>query len=155
MSVDAAFRQMIRAEIESQLKPLQNVVSQLQQSTADLETLRALANGLAPFAGLLGVQLPAAAPAPRGRKPGAAKPGRKPRAAAAAASEGAVCAIIGCGAPARTKGYCSAHYQKLRMLIRTDRRPATWVDFPAPASVPDLVLPRGRAAVAARKKANG
>lgn len=152
MSVDAAFRQMIRAEIETQLKPLQNVVAQLQQSAADLETLRALASGLAPFAGLLGVSVPAA-PRARAASPVKARPGR--RAAGRPAATGAGCGVLGCGGAARTKGYCSAHYQKLRMLIRTNRRPDAWVDFPAPGSVEDLVLPRGRAAAIARKKAQG
>lgn len=151
MSVDAAFRQMIRAEIETQLKPLQNVVAQLQQSTADLETLRALANGLAPIAGLLGMQAaPAKASARKANVVAAPKaPGRK------AASSGETCGIVDCKEAARTKGYCSAHYQKLRMLIRTDRRPEAWIDFPKPNTVADLVLPRGRAAVLARQKSQG
>jgi hypothetical protein len=56
------------------------------------------------------------------------------------------CAVIGCKRPARSKGYCSAHYQKLRLLVKTDRRPTSWVDDAAPQSVPEVVLPRGRAA---------
>ena len=74
--------------------------------------------------------------------------GRRP---AAAVASGAHCAIIGCKNPGRTKGYCSAHYQKLRMLIRTHRRPDAWADFAAPNSVADLVLPRGRAAKKAKQ----
>jgi hypothetical protein len=58
--------------------------------------------------------------------------------------------VIGCKRPARSKGYCSAHYQKLRLLIRTNRRPADWVDDAAPHSAKDVKLPRGRAA--AREK---
>ena len=56
------------------------------------------------------------------------------------------CAVIGCKRPARSKGYCSAHYQKLRLLVKTDRRPASWTDDAPPQSAPDVVLPRGRAA---------
>lgn len=56
------------------------------------------------------------------------------------------CAIIGCRNPNRTKGYCAAHYQKLRMLTKTNRRPAAWKDNAAPGTVADLKLPRGRAA---------
>lgn len=55
------------------------------------------------------------------------------------------CAIIGCNRPNRTKGYCAAHYQKLRMLTQTDRRPAAWKDHAAAWSVEDIKLPRGRA----------
>lgn len=55
------------------------------------------------------------------------------------------CALQGCLNSNRTKGYCPKHYQKLRLLERTGRRPLTWVDFPTPGSVPDVELPRGRA----------
>lgn len=55
------------------------------------------------------------------------------------------CAIMGCGNPNRTKGYCAAHYQKLRMLEKTNRRPASWKDYAQVGSVADLLLPRGRA----------
>lgn len=85
-------------------------------------------------------------------------PGRPPKAVAApraaaaggrrgrrAASEGRECAVIGCGRPARSKGYCSAHYQKFRMLDRTGRLPADWVADAAPNSVSNIKLPRGRA----------
>ncbi|WP_370645344.1 cell wall protein [Corallococcus sp. EGB] len=57
-----------------------------------------------------------------------------------------VCAIKGCGKPSRTKGYCAAHYQKLRMLKKTNRLPAAWADNAAPNSVEDVHLARGRAA---------
>lgn len=56
------------------------------------------------------------------------------------------CAIIGCKNPHRTKGYCAAHYQKLRMLVKTNRRPADWTDYAKAGTVKDLKMPRGRAA---------
>ncbi|MFP2911471.1 cell wall protein, partial [Pyxidicoccus sp. 3LFB2] len=56
------------------------------------------------------------------------------------------CAIMECGKPSRTKGYCAAHYQKLRMLEKTNRRPTAWRDYAEPNSVEDIKLPRGRAA---------
>jgi hypothetical protein len=143
MSVDAAFRQMIRAEIEDQLRPLQNVIAQLEQNTADLDGLRALA-------GLFGFQVPQARAVAVRKAAPAKRGGRKPASAGANALR---CAIVGCKDGARTKGYCSKHYQKLRMLIRTHRRPEAWVDGAAPNTVPDLVLPRGRAASKARKAA--
>ncbi|SEK90144.1 hypothetical protein SAMN05444354_10323 [Stigmatella aurantiaca] len=71
-------------------------------------------------------------------------------ASAAAASSGA-CAVIGCKRPSRSKGYCSAHYQKLRLLIRTDRRPSDWGDNAPPQSAKDVKLPRGRAAAQERQ----
>jgi hypothetical protein len=155
MSVDKAFRDMIRNEIEVQLKPLRAVISRLEAGTADLDALRDVAERLAPvaqaMAPLFGAQV--ARPAKRGpgrpAKTAAAAPvsggkrrGRKP----AGGEAGRDCAIIGCGSPSRTKGYCAAHYQKLRMLTKTNRRPPTWEDYAKPNSVEDIKLPRGRAA---------
>lgn len=54
------------------------------------------------------------------------------------------CALIGCKRVAICKGYCKAHYQKLRSLERTGRRPHDWQDFPPPNSVTDIILPRRR-----------
>ena len=138
MSVDKAFREMISVEVEQQLKSFQNTLAH------DLSALRSLVEGLGPIAGLLGVSSPSrrrpGRPPAAGRK-AAGRRGRRTRLPA-----GGACAIIGCKRPSRTKGYCSAHYQKLRMLSRSDRRPADWKDYAAPQSVTDLVLPRGRAA---------
>ena len=39
----------------------------------------------------------------------------------------------------------SAHYQKLRMLTRTNRLPSDWKEYAPANSVKDVVLPRGRA----------
>ena len=55
------------------------------------------------------------------------------------------CAVQGCGRPARSKGYCAAHYQKFRMLDRTGRLPSDWVADAPPNSVTNIKLPRGRA----------
>jgi hypothetical protein len=157
MSVDKAFRDMIRNEIESQLKPLRAVISRLEAGTADLDALRDVAERLAPMAQamapLFGAQVarPAVKRGPgRPAKNAVAQPasgggkrrGRKP----AGGEGGRDCAIIGCGSPSRTKGYCAAHYQKLRMLTKTNRRPSQWVDYANPNSVEDIKLPRGRAA---------
>jgi hypothetical protein len=154
MSVDKAFREMIRNEIEVQLKPLRAVISRLEAGTADLDALRDVAERLAPvaqaMAPLFGAQVP---------KAGKRGPGRPAKAAAVAVSGGKrrgrkpgsgggarKCAIIGCGSPSRTKGYCAAHYQKLRMLTKTNRLPSSWTDYAEPNSVEDIKLPRGRAA---------
>ena len=59
----------------------------------------------------------------------------------------------GCKRPSRSKGYCSAHYQKLRLLIKTNRRPADWEDDAPPQSAQDVKLPRGRAAAKERQEA--
>lgn len=59
------------------------------------------------------------------------------------------CAIVDCEEPRRSKGYCGKHYQKLRHLIKTNRRPPSWKDDAAPNSVQDVSLPRGRAAAKA------
>ncbi|MGO8968759.1 MAG: cell wall protein [Myxococcaceae bacterium] len=140
MSVDKAFREMISAEVEQQLKSFQTAIAR------DLGALRALAERLGPIAGLLGGSSLALRRRGPGRPPGS---GRKPavrRGRRTRLPAGGACAIIGCKRPSRTKGYCSAHYQKLRMLTRSNRRPAEWKDYASPQSVTDLVLPRGRAA---------
>ncbi len=148
MSVDQAFRKMIRREVETQLRPLQHAVT-------ELGVLRALAERLQPIANFLGGAPFGASLALRrgpGRPPGSVKAkgrrGRRPTGA-----NDRPCAIIGCGRPSRTKGYCAAHYQKLRMLIRTKRRPSAWSDYAPADSVKDVVLPRGRAAVKALRVA--
>jgi hypothetical protein len=159
MSVDKAFREMIRNEIEVQLKPLRAVISKLEAGTADLDALRSVAERLAPMAAAVAPLFGAQVPKPGKRGPGrpakavqvsvgGKRRGRKP------SSDGArECAIIGCGSPSRTKGYCAAHYQKLRMLTKTNRRPSSWVDYAPPNSVEDVKLPRGRAAAKALAEA--
>ena len=160
MSVDKAFRDMIRNEIDAQLKPLRDVVSRLEAGTADLDALRNVAERLAPLAEVVGPLFGAQAPAGKAGRRGPGRPparaavspapaaggkrrGRKP----AAGNEGSrECAIIDCGKPSRTKGYCAAHYQKLRMLEKTNRRPTAWKDYAEANSVEDIKLPRGRAA---------
>ena len=149
-SVEGAFRELIRSEIANQLEPLQDAVRALQNQSEGLNSLQALAQQLSPLTALFG----GAAPVRRG-------PGRPPKALAArsaaspttgrrrgrpAVVNARACAIQGCRRPARSKGYCAAHYQKLRMLTKSNRRPAAWTEFAEPNSVPDVVLPRGRAA---------
>lgn len=169
MSLDKAFRDMIRGEVEAQLRPLQQAVRELQTGMGDVEQMRAAAEALLPMANILGqlvggraVALPAPARRgpgrPRGGRGGAAggnrggaeATGRRGRKGGEAAAR--ECAIKGCGKPSRTKGYCAAHYQKLRMLERTGRRPSAWMDHAAPSSVDDVKLPRGRAASKALKE---
>jgi len=138
MSVDKAFREMIRTEVEQQLRSFQRTIAR------DLGALRVLAERLGPITGLLG-----GSPLKRrgpGRPPGSGRKGAGRRGRRTRLPAGGACAIIGCKRPSRTKGYCSAHYQKLRMLTRSNRRPPEWKDYAAAQSVPDLILPRGRAA---------
>jgi hypothetical protein len=80
------------------------------------------------------------------KKAKGAKRGRK-------SSAGRECAVIGCGRPARSKGYCAAHYQKFRMLDRTGRLPSDWVADADPSSVKNIALPRGRAGAKALAEA--
>lgn len=153
MSVDKAFREMIRNEITQQLKPLQDIVARLQSNAADLDSMREMTASLAPLAQMV-APLFNAAQAKRG--PGRPRKNALVIAPAAsvkrAASATDACAVIGCKHSSRTKGYCSAHYQKLRLLIKTGRRPTTWVDHAGPQSVENIKLPRGRAAAKAKTK---
>ncbi|NBD12692.1 vegetative protein [Corallococcus sp. c25j21] len=93
-----------------------------------------------------------AAPVKGAAKAAPAKGPGRPAARAAAAEGSQACAVIGCKRQSRSKGYCSAHYQKLRLLIRTGRRPDAWVDGARPQSVQDVTLPRGRAGSQALKE---
>jgi hypothetical protein len=156
MSVDQAFRRMIRREVAAQITPLRNIVARLQE-VSDLGGLKALAERLTPLASLFSSGAIASSAVPvirrrRGRPPGSVRAkSRRGRRPGTANDRG--CAIKGCKNSSRTKGYCAAHYQKLRMLIRTNRRPSAWTDYAPPNSVADIVLPRGRAAAKALRAA--
>ena len=154
---------MIRRELEAQLRPLQKSIAHLERSLATLAGLRAVTDQLSPLLGQQGrevVRRVQAQAAPQRAAPQrAAAPARTPARAPApkakveAPAAERRCAVSGCKRPSRSKGYCSAHYQKLRLLIRTNRRPADWVDDAKPQSVRDLKLPRGRAAAREREPA--
>ncbi|WP_141621733.1 cell wall protein [Myxococcus sp. AB036A] len=176
MSIANALGEVFRRELDAQLVPLQQAVRRMEEGLEALELLREVTHRLAPLTSRLGamagVRTPTALPASTrgGRKQVVAAPkgrvavGRpvaaKPVVNQARAEEGTrACAVIGCERPSRSKGYCSAHYQKLRLLMRTNRRPSAWKDDALPQSVEDVTLPRGRAASkalregGARKKA--
>jgi hypothetical protein len=63
-----------------------------------------------------------------------------------AAQQKRACALMGCKRPARSKGYCSAHYQKYRTLANQGRLPKDWVENAKPHSLKNVELPRGRLA---------
>ncbi|WP_255208493.1 MULTISPECIES: cell wall protein [unclassified Myxococcus] len=135
----------------------------MEEGLEALELLRAVTDRLAPLTSRLGAmagvrpptELPAstrggrkqAVAAPKGRAAVVRPVAAKPMVSQTRAEEGTrACAVIGCDRPSRSKGYCSAHYQKLRLLMRTNRRPSAWKDDALPQSVADVKLPRGRAA---------
>ncbi len=105
------------------------------------------------------VKAPAPAPAPAKRGPGRPKaqaqaPAAKP--APAEKASGGGCAVIGCEKPARSKGYCAAHYQKYNNLKKTGRAAEFgWTDDAAPQTVTNPTLPRGRAGAKAKAEAKG
>jgi hypothetical protein len=141
MSIEQEMRQMIRAEVERLLQPMMVTMSRLGAA--------------------FGTGAPAAPAARRGAgRPakalasGKRGPGRPKKSAAAAADgEARACAVLDCGRPARSKGFCAAHYQKFRMLARTGRLPSDWVEYAPPNSVTNVVLPRGRAGARALAEA--
>jgi hypothetical protein len=133
MSVDKAIRDMIRDEVAAAMAPLAAAMNQLQPLSALLGGVKR-GPGRPPKAFKLG-GLRSAGGGARGRRRTRAENGKNDRA----------CALIGCKRPARSKGYCAAHYQKYRSLDRTGRLPSDWKDFAPPHSVKDVILPRGRA----------
>ncbi|WP_090491254.1 cell wall protein [Myxococcus virescens] len=176
MSIANALGEVFRRELDAQLVPLQQAVRRMEEGLEALELLREVTHRLAPLTSRLGAmagvrtptELPASTrggrkqvvAAPRGRAAVGRPVAAKPVVSQARAEEGTrACAVIGCERPSRSKGYCSAHYQKLRLLMRTNRRPSAWKDDALPQSVEDVTLPRGRAASkalregGARKKA--
>ncbi len=146
MNVDKMLREMIREELASVLAPIRSAIEQLEEQgsfTSQLQTL-------------LGVQKKRGPGRPRKIKLGglgAFGKGRRSRGSRGSNDRG--CAVAGCKRPARSKGYCAAHYQKFRMLSRTKRLPSDWVPHAAPGSVKNLVLPRGRAGARALAEARG
>jgi len=103
------------------------------------------------------------APVQAKRGPGRPKsePAKAAPVKAAAAKESASkdassrgCAVIGCDNPARSKGYCAAHYQKYNNLKKTGRAAEFgWTDDAPEQSVTNPTLPRGRAGAKAKAEA--
>jgi hypothetical protein len=143
-TVDKALRELIQHEVKAMIAPLVATIAELRAQQAVIERL-ATALGQ-PLKRGPGRPKKLALPAPAPRAPGERHTGRVDNA-------NRECAVIGCLRPARSKGYCGAHYQKYRMLALTDRLPAGWVDDAAPQSVENVVLPRGRAGAKALAEA--
>ncbi|WP_257462541.1 hypothetical protein [Archangium lipolyticum] len=163
MSIEKPLLEMVQAELRTRLGPMHKAVARMGERLDVIEELSDIVQRLAPLAtrmqslqlALPGIELPpvgrgrgggrppALVPAPRGKVAEVVPEKRRGRPPEAA---GRRCAVIGCKRPARSKGYCSAHYQKLRLLVKSNRRPDSWVDDAAPQSVQEVVLPRGRAA---------
>jgi hypothetical protein len=137
MSFDTILRDMIREELASAIAPIASVVAQLQEQGNLANQLQSLL-GAGPKRGPgrpRKIAFPVGFPA--------LTAGRRGKQSRSGTERG--CAIAGCRRPARSKGYCAAHYQKYRMLSRTKRLPSDWIEHPSPGTVKDLVLPRGRA----------
>lgn len=139
MSLDKMLQEVVREEVARAMGPLASVVAELQAQGAIVARL----------ASALGTPMPKRAPRALSLEP--VKLGRKGKrskvtAAAAMTEDGPRgCALEGCGRPARSKGYCAAHYQKYRMLQKTGRLPSDWTEFAPEGSVSNVTLPRGRA----------
>lgn len=170
MSIANELGEMFRRELQTQLVPLQQAVNRMEEGLEALDMLRSVTFRLAPLTSRLGalagvrpvtpakqtsvLPAPAAKRGRGGRRPAQAElplaavrtVAAKGPAARSSADGSRACAVIGCRRPSRSKGYCSAHYQKLRLLMRTGRRPSAWVDDARAQSVQDVKLPRGRAA---------
>lgn len=135
MSVDKVMREMVASEIARALEPVNAALAALRSNSSIIERLAvALGQPIKRGPGRPSRSTPLLSERPNRRSPkasGNAKP---------------ECAVIDCGKPTHSRGYCAAHYQKFRMLDRTGRRPADWVPDAAPASVRNIVLPRGRRA---------
>ncbi len=155
MSFDKILRDMIREEISSVIGPIADAVTQLREQGSVASQLSSLLGG---GGGLSTVKRGPGRPRKNaGLMPLLASPTQATRRGAKAqrtrGNNDRGCAIIGCKRPARSKGYCAAHYQKYRMLTRTKRLPSDWAEHASPGSVRDMVLPRGRAGAKALAEA--
>lgn len=145
MSLDKMLEEVVREQVALAMAPLASIVTDLQAQGAIVARLasalgtpvpRKVGRPAKPF------ELPIPMPRP------SPKAGRKAKRLPVAESseEGPrLCALEGCGRPARSKGYCAAHYQKFRMLQKTGRLPSDWTEFAPEGSVKNVTLPRGRA----------
>lgn len=157
MSVDAVLQQMIQAEVRRAVAPVLAAIDDLREGNDLRAQLSSLLGGTSSSPARRGPGRPPKNPYVIPLKPAAArKPGRPAGARAGRPrGEARVCSLEDCGKPARSKGFCAAHYQKFRMLEKTNRLPADWKPDAAPGSVKNIALPRGRAgakALAAAKK---
>lgn len=143
MSVDKVLREMVADEVARALGPVHAALAELQGNGAVIARIAAALGQ--PIK--RGPGRPPKNPFAIVKVAGGAKPGRR------ASTDTRECAVIGCGRPARSRGYCAAHYQKFRMLDRTGRLPSDWVADASPASVKNIALPRGRAGAKALAEA--
>jgi hypothetical protein len=140
MSFDKILRDMIREEISAVIGPLADAVAQLREQGSVAAQLTSLLGGGG------GVKRGPGRPRKNAfMLPPAGKTATRRGPKGKRDSNDRGCAIIGCKRPARSKGYCAAHYQKYRMLTRTRRLPSDWSEHASPGTVRDMVLPRGRA----------
>lgn len=140
MSLDKLLRDVVREEVTRAMGPLNDTIGRLQAQSA--------------IVARLGDAFGVRAKLPLAKALKAVKVGKAGKRAAAVAGDGPrACALEDCGRPARSKGYCAAHYQKYRMLQKTGRLPSDWVEFAPVGSVKNLTLPRGRAGAKALAEA--
>lgn len=149
MSFDKILRDMIREEISSVIGPIADAVAQLREQGSVAAQLSSLLGGGAKRGP--GRPRKSNALMPLLSSSSGARRGAKIKRTRGNNDRG--CAIVSCRRPARSKGYCAAHYQKYRMLTRTKRLPSDWVEHASPGSVRDMVLPRGRAGAKALAEA--
>ena len=148
MSFDKILRDMIREEISAVIGPIADAVAQLREQGSVASQLSSLLGG--------GVKRGPGRPRKNALIPllASGKAARRgPKGKRSRGSNDRGCAIIGCKRPARSKGYCAAHYQKYRMLTRTKRLPSDWAEHASAGTVRDMVLPRGRAGAKALAEA--
>lgn len=144
MAIDRLLREMISAEVRAQLAPIHRTMAELQAQSIVMTRLAAALGE--PLKRGPGRPKQLVLPHRSSSKKGLEAPPRVDNA-------DRLCAVMECRRPARSKGYCAAHYQKYRMLALTDRLPAGWVDDAPPHSVENVVLPRGRAGAKALAEA--
>lgn len=144
MSLDKLLQDTVREQVALAIGPLASVVAELQAQGAIVARLASALGTPVPRRVGRPAKIDLALPVPTAKLVG--RKGKRAKAVVAVSEEGPRnCALEDCGRPARSKGYCAAHYQKFRMLQKTGRLPSDWVEFAAEGSVKNITLPRGRA----------
>jgi hypothetical protein len=145
MSLDKLLQDTVREQVALAIGPLASIVAELQAQGAIVARLASALGTPVPRRVGRPAKIDLALPMPAAKL--VDRKGKRAKAVVAASEEGGPqnCALEDCGRPARSKGYCAAHYQKFRMLQKTGRLPSDWVEFAAEGSVQNITLPRGRA----------
>lgn len=137
-TTEGLLERLVRSELRRAMAPVTDALIKMQggkvsPEAAEVATPAPVRRGR-PASAVKREKPVSAAPAKANKKAGKKSP-----------SAGTACAVIGCDKPARSRGLCAVHYQKMRNLLKRDELPQAWrKDSHEPQSLQDIKLRRGR-----------